>query len=185
MQHRAVRDWTSSTLKERLDHVRELSGGISQNRLGAEAGIEGGPMSKLMTRPRPSAEKLAAIATRWGVSLLWLTTGTGQPRDDEPTPAREVVLDPRYPERSAAIAAVVALGATEDDAQRWADEAAVALDSEEDPERGWWVRRMLARRDETRKLAASLAAQQADEAKRERDTAAATEKTRPKLPARK
>ena len=90
---------------------------------------------------------------------------------DTPTPAREVVLDPRYPERSAAIAAVVALGATEDDAQRWADEAAVALDSEEDPERGWWVRRMLARRDETRKLAASLAAQQADEAKRERGEA--------------
>lgn len=73
-------DWTKSTLAERLEHVRQLNGGISQNKLGMEAGIKGGPMSKLVNSPRPSGAKLAAIAKAWNVDLLWLAAGQGEPR---------------------------------------------------------------------------------------------------------
>lgn len=95
----ARKDWRRSTLKERIDHLRELRD-ITQNELGERAGIRSGPMSKLITRPRPSAEKLAALAAAWDVSLDWLARGVGQPVANGASPIvdRWVELTDRYPE---------------------------------------------------------------------------------------
>lgn len=73
------RDWTTSTLGERIHHVCELRG-WTLNKLGEEAGIASGPMSKLSRHPEVTGatpETLARIADASGVSVLWLMLGRG------------------------------------------------------------------------------------------------------------
>jgi transcriptional regulator with XRE-family HTH domain len=73
------RDWATSSLGERITHICELRG-WSLNKLGDEAGIASGPMSRLSRRTEVVAaapDTLARIADAAGVSALWLMLGRG------------------------------------------------------------------------------------------------------------
>lgn len=85
------RDWTGSSLGERIDHICQLRG-WSLNKLGEEAGIASGPMSRLSRRTEvvaASPDTLARIADAAGVSVLWLMLGRGPV---ETTPTRRGML---------------------------------------------------------------------------------------------
>jgi transcriptional regulator with XRE-family HTH domain len=76
---KTTRDWTSSSLGERVAYICELRG-WSLNKLGEEAGIASGPMSRLSRRTEvvaASPETLVRIADAAGVSVLWLMFGRG------------------------------------------------------------------------------------------------------------
>ena len=73
------RDWTGSSLGERIEHICHLRG-WSLNRLGEEAGIASGPMSRLSRRTEVTAatpDTILRIADAAGVSALWLMIGRG------------------------------------------------------------------------------------------------------------
>ena len=123
--------WSDSTLKERLHHVADLRG-VSQTALGERAGIRKGEMSNLMRRPRPSAAKLGAIASAWGISLQWLANGRGPVEDHAPPPDR-------YPNR-----AVAGRIAQDGGVPRAAVDAVLRepLDLASDQPVLWWIHRM-------------------------------------------
>ncbi|MFT3770148.1 MAG: helix-turn-helix transcriptional regulator [Minicystis sp.] len=73
------RDWMMSSLGERIAHICELRG-WSLNKLGEEAGIASGPMSRMSRRTEVTAgspDTLKRIADAGGVSVLWLMFGRG------------------------------------------------------------------------------------------------------------
>ena len=73
------RDWTGSSLGERIEHICNLRG-WSLNKLGEEAGIASGPMSRLSRRTEVTAaspDTILRIADAAGVSALWLMIGRG------------------------------------------------------------------------------------------------------------
>ena len=101
----ARKDWTTTTLEERINFLREVRGDVSLNVLGERAGIASGPMSRLTKRPRPSAAKLGAIARAWRADLGWLASGTG------PAPVAQALdLADRYPNRAEAARLAMADG---------------------------------------------------------------------------
>ena len=73
------RDWSNSSLGERVAYVCELRG-WSLNKLGEEAGIASGPMSRLSRRTEVTAgspDTLKRIADAGVVSVMWLMFGRG------------------------------------------------------------------------------------------------------------
>lgn len=124
-------NWAQSTISERLKHVAKLRG-VSQTALGERAGIQKGEMSNLMRRPRPSAAKLDAIASAWGIEVGWLVSGRGPiERIDVPTD--------RFQNR--ALASKIALdGGVAPIAVQSVLNEPVSLES--DPPVLWWIHRM-------------------------------------------
>ena len=92
------RDWTTSSLGERIEYICQLRG-WSLNKLGDEAGIASGPMSKLSRREETvaaSPETLARIADAAAVSVLWLMLGRG-PVENTPTRRGMLRTHPDWP----------------------------------------------------------------------------------------
>ena len=72
-------DWTTTSLGERVEHVCKLRG-WSLNKLGEEAGLASGVMSRLARRSASRAgapDTLARVADAGGVNVLWLMLGRG------------------------------------------------------------------------------------------------------------
>jgi len=72
-------DWTTTSLGERVEHVCRLRG-WSLNKLGEEAGLASGVMSRLARRSASVAgapDTLARVADAAGVNVLWLMLGRG------------------------------------------------------------------------------------------------------------
>ena len=72
-------DWTATSLGERVEHVCKLRG-WSLNKLGEEAGLASGVMSRLARREASVAgapDTLAKVADAAGVNVLWLMLGRG------------------------------------------------------------------------------------------------------------
>ena len=72
-------DWTKTSLGERVEHVCALRG-WSLNKLGEEAGLATGVMSRLARRSAITAgapDTLARVADAAGVNVLWLMLGRG------------------------------------------------------------------------------------------------------------
>jgi transcriptional regulator with XRE-family HTH domain len=83
------RDWSQSTLAERIAFMCEETG-LSQNKLGAPAGIAGGVMSRLANKQKHSAgrpETLRKLADAHAYRFEWLADGRGQPRGETITAA--------------------------------------------------------------------------------------------------
>lgn len=73
------RDWGQTSLGERIEHICALRG-WSLNKLGEEAGIASGPMSRLSRHTEvmgSSPDTLSRIADAASVSVLWLMLGRG------------------------------------------------------------------------------------------------------------
>lgn len=73
------RNWTTSSLGERIEHICEIRG-IGVNELGRRAGFPSGTMSRLKGKTAQSAGKgatMARIAEAGHVRLEWLSTGQG------------------------------------------------------------------------------------------------------------
>jgi transcriptional regulator with XRE-family HTH domain len=73
------KDWTTTSLGERVEHVCKLRG-WSLNKLGEEAGLASGVMSRLARREATTAgapDTLARVADAGGVNVLWLMLGRG------------------------------------------------------------------------------------------------------------
>ncbi len=73
------RDWTTSSLGERVEHVCALRG-WSLNKLGEEASLASGVVSRLARREATVAgapDTLARVADAAGVNVLWLMLGRG------------------------------------------------------------------------------------------------------------
>ncbi|MFT3767402.1 MAG: helix-turn-helix transcriptional regulator [Minicystis sp.] len=74
-----TKDWTKTSLGKRVDHVCQLRG-WSLNKLGEEAGLASGVMSRLARREATVAgapDTLAKVADAGGVNVLWLMLGRG------------------------------------------------------------------------------------------------------------
>jgi len=74
-----AKDWTKTSLGERVEHVCGLRG-WSLNKLGEEAGLASGVMSRLARREATVAgapDTLARVADAGGVNVLWLMLGRG------------------------------------------------------------------------------------------------------------
>jgi transcriptional regulator with XRE-family HTH domain len=72
-------DWSNSSLGERIEHVCALRG-WSLNKLGEEAGIASGVMSRLARRTASRAgapDTLARLADAANINPLWLMLGRG------------------------------------------------------------------------------------------------------------
>jgi transcriptional regulator with XRE-family HTH domain len=72
-------DWTTTSLGQRVEHVCKLRG-WSLNKLGEEAGLASGVMSRLARRSASRAgapDTLARVADAGGVNVLWLMLGRG------------------------------------------------------------------------------------------------------------
>jgi len=72
-------DWTNTSLGERVEYVCALRG-WSLNKLGEEAGLGTGVMSRLARRSAITAgapDTLARVADAAGVNVLWLMLGRG------------------------------------------------------------------------------------------------------------
>ncbi len=80
LKHQATRDWSKTTVGERVEHLCELRG-IGQNELGNVAGLKSGHMSKLANNKniiaRTTSATLRKIADAMNVELEWLTFGRG------------------------------------------------------------------------------------------------------------
>lgn len=128
------RDWTSTTLGERVRWLAEHEG-VSLNKLGERAGLRSSVMSRLSRdsgEVHRSPETLDKLAGAWSVSVEWLTYGRGQPEQTVPR-------DDRYPHR--AEAARIALdGGLEQEAVIEVLEEQIEL--ERDPSILWWLHRI-------------------------------------------
>lgn len=74
-----AKDWTKTSLGERVEHICQLRG-WSLNKLGEEAGLASGVMSRLARREATVAgapDTLAKVADAGGVNVLWLMLGRG------------------------------------------------------------------------------------------------------------
>jgi hypothetical protein len=92
------RDWANSSLGERISHICELRE-WTLNRLGEEAGIASGPMSRLSRHTEvvgASPDTLARIADAACVSVVWLMLGRG-PVETEPTRRGMLRAHPEWP----------------------------------------------------------------------------------------
>ena len=76
-------NWEKSTLKERIDFLREMKG-VSQAAIGRAAGMADGSIARFVRRPRPSVKILKAIASAWDVSFDWLAWGVGPVENTRP-----------------------------------------------------------------------------------------------------
>lgn len=95
-----MKDWSRTTLRERILHLAKLVGVKSQNELGRLAGIESGPMSRLARKKVAggSLQLLNRLSAATKVSIAWLAYGQGQPGDKGET------QDDRYSSRLPLIA---------------------------------------------------------------------------------
>jgi transcriptional regulator with XRE-family HTH domain len=136
VQHVRVRDWTTSTLGERVKHMGELRG-VTLNKLGEKAGIKSGPMSRLSrmgVRTGGYPATLQRLAFAWEIDLDWLVDGRGTPEKPRP------VKDERSPNRARAIEIARAGGMAPEVIDRIAREA---VDYAQDPPILWWLKRMI------------------------------------------
>lgn len=72
-------DWANSSLGERIEHICSIRG-WSRTKLGEEAGIASGPMSRLSRREETTAgspDTLIRLADAGSVNLAWLMAGRG------------------------------------------------------------------------------------------------------------
>ncbi|KYG11244.1 hypothetical protein BE21_08235 [Sorangium cellulosum] len=145
-----TRDWTRTTLGDRVQYLAEREG-VSLNKLGARAGLGSGAVSRLSRDHGPlnrSPETLDKLARACGVSVEWLTYGRGDPglrgvpEPPEPFPHRsqacEIARDGGLDEE--AVREVEALPKQEVRAilgPRWAHVA--------DPPVLWWLRQIESR----------------------------------------
>jgi transcriptional regulator with XRE-family HTH domain len=86
---RERKDWTRTSLGERVEHVCAIRG-WSLNRLGEEAGLASGVISRLARREANTAgapDTLARVADAAGVNVVWLMLGRGPVEGAEPGPA--------------------------------------------------------------------------------------------------
>lgn len=72
------------TLADRLKWARARAG-LSQEELGAKAGVSQSTIGNLEAGTRNSARRLPQIADTLGVSALWLAEGKGRPTSDADT----------------------------------------------------------------------------------------------------
>ena len=93
------RDWTKSSFGERIDYICALKG-WTLTKLGEEAGIASGPMSRLHNKTATIAEatpeSLVKLAEAGGVSILWLMLGRG-PVHSVPDQPGMLRLHPDWP----------------------------------------------------------------------------------------
>lgn len=140
-----VRDWTTSSLGERVLHAASLRGwGINQ--FGEKSGLTGGPVSRLSRRTERYAgapETLLRLAIAASVSPQWLAFGLGQPEE----PSLPGSPADRYPNRATA-AAIARQGGVGEAAVQSVVEEAFALEA--DPPVLWWIDRMRLREAEMR-----------------------------------
>jgi transcriptional regulator with XRE-family HTH domain len=131
---RVTRDWTGTTLGERVRFLAEREG-VSLNKLGKRAGLSSSVISRLSHDSGPlhrSPETLDKLAGAWAVSVEWLIYGRGQP-EQAPRPAD------RYPHR--ADACRIALdGGLEPEAVR--EVLAEQIELDRDPSILWWLHRI-------------------------------------------
>jgi hypothetical protein len=136
VQHVVMRDWSTSTLGERIHHmctVRETT----LNKLGEKAGIKSGPMSRLgrkTVRVAGAPETLQRLAHAWDFDLDWLVDGRGNPEK-----LRAASAD-RYPNRAAAIE-IARMGGMPSAVLDRA--SAEVLDLYQDAPILWWIRRLI------------------------------------------
>lgn len=151
----AVRDWSASTLAERLDHLRETRQAPTedekptQNAFARQLGMEGATYTRLRQRgegERFSGEvaTLYKIATKTGVSFAWLATGEGQPEGATVAPAAATVYavrptDDPWPNRTLAIKIALDGGIHRLAVEWLLSEQAPAG---HDPPTLWWVERL-------------------------------------------
>ena len=114
----AAKDWTQAPLSERVLHLCKLFD-VGQNALGAKAGIESGPMSRLAhdkrTTSKRAPETLRKLADAWDVHVEWLAFGRGPVlRDATPAPTRATELDPTDPADRWQAAQATARGSRDD-----------------------------------------------------------------------
>ena len=97
-----ARDWTKSTLGERIEFLWNLRG-VTQNELGKRAGLKSGSISRLANKTAPVAGSLDSVrqlADAWDVPLEWLAYGRRSPFDvlggegetADPVPERATVI---------------------------------------------------------------------------------------------
>jgi hypothetical protein len=155
VQNSDVRNWSGSTLAERLDHLRETrqvprpGKSASQNEFAAQLDIEGGTYSRLRERgvgvPYAGEVKtLYKIATALRVSFSWLAIGQGQPDDVAGVSDRTATYgtDDAWPNRTAAIKIVLA-GGMDPTAVAWLLSEAVAATTDQPVL--WWIERLQAK----------------------------------------
>lgn len=144
------RDWTTSTLGERVRHLAEARG-VSISHLGERAGLNRAAIHRMAKDTAVQSRRFAAtidkLVSTWSVSSEWLVYGRGEP--DVTTVAAERSADP-FPHRAQACA--IALdGGIEPEAVREVAELSVeqvrALLAQhpgqpEDASILWWLRQI-------------------------------------------
>jgi transcriptional regulator with XRE-family HTH domain len=97
------RDWTDSTLADRLRYLAEREG-VSISRLGEQAGLTRAAIHRMAKDESREVKRFAGtidkLATRWNVSSEWLFYGRGDP--DRPTTVEQKA--DQFPHRAEACA---------------------------------------------------------------------------------
>lgn len=149
------RDWSASTFGERVAFVAAKF--PTQNKLGVAAGIESGPLSRLVnTKTRTAGNRSADLVTRiaraGGVSTEWLSTGEGQP--ETASEASSAAAPVAYPSKLSAAKGMEGLVDPQAIAAMMTEEH---RGSDEDPGPEFWTERILWWQRERERRRAQLA----------------------------
>ena len=117
-----------------LREVVQADFGGSQSKAAKDLGVSQSYLSEVLAGKRGAGAKLIhVLSSNYPTEYSQRVTQLA-----EPQPSQIVVLDPRYPNRSAAIEALILLGEPREAVETAADEVGVALSSEDDPPPRWW-----------------------------------------------
>lgn len=142
------RDWTSSTLADRLRYLAQREG-VSISRLGEQAGLNRAAIHRMAKDTSSEVKRFAGtidkLATRWGVASEWLFYGRGDP--DRPAVAER--RDDPFPHRADACAIALDGGiepeAVREVAELSEEQARALLGQAQDGSILWWLHQIESR----------------------------------------